>query len=53
MPRGEFVDLVDGILRRRFGDDRADRLLPMIALVRPATPVAAEMEVTVHLNLGS
>jgi hypothetical protein len=26
MPRGEFIDLVDGILRRSFGDDRGDRL---------------------------
>lgn len=63
MPRGEFIDLVDGILRRSFGHDRGDRLgipvtsatpfLPMVALARPATPVAVEMEVTVHFNLGS
>src|SRR5260370_18924980 len=26
MPRAEFVDLIDGILRRSFGGDRADQL---------------------------
>src|SRR5258708_16361319 len=45
MPRAEFFDLIHGILRRTFGDDRADQLgipvssaapfLVMIALANP------------------